>query len=355
MTGYRVHLQSASLVLLAIALPLAGCATLSRRPEPPPAPHLHGPMPRELSKVALPTYRIEPPDILIVEALQTIPKAPYQLRTTDILSIQVEGTLPNAPIAGAFAVESGGFVNLGFPYGRVRVADLTPDQAKQAIEDHLRQYLREPFVSVSLLELAGRQQIAGEHLVGPDGTLTLGSYGSVSVVGMTLEQAKLAIENHLRQFLDSPEVSVTVAAFNSKVYYVITEGAGTGDRVTRLPVTGNETVLDAIANINGLTELSSKRIWIARPSPHTNNVQVLPVDWKAITAQASTASNYQVMPGDRIFVAEDEMVALDTRLAKFLAPIERAMGFSLLGVGVATRFSGPVLQGGGARGFAFGN
>jgi hypothetical protein len=40
-------------------------------------------------------------------------------------------------------------------------------------------------------------------------------------------------------------------------------------------------------------------------------------------------------------------VAFDTHLAKLLAPLERAMGFSLLGAGTATRFSGKVLQGGG--------
>ena len=56
-------------------------------------------------------------------------------------------------------------------------------------------------------------------------------------------------------------------AYNSKVYYVITEGAGQGDLVARLPITGNETVLDAISQINGLSRLSSKNIWIARPTP----------------------------------------------------------------------------------------
>ena len=41
------------------------------------------------------------------------------------------------------------------------------------------------------------------------------------------------------------------------------------------------------------------------------------------------------------------MIAFDTRLAKIIAPIERIMGFTLLGTGVATRLTGRVLQGGG--------
>ena len=170
---------------------------------------------------------------------------------------------------------------------------------------------------------------------------------------MTIEQAKAAIEQHLSQFLDDPEISLDVFAYNSKVYYIVTQGAGQGDAVYRFPVTGNETVLDAISQINGLNFNCSKKIWIARPTDEPGQVQLLPVDWDAITSQACAATNYQILPGDRVFVAEDKMVALDTGLAKFTAPFERVMGFSMLGVGTVTRFSGPVLKGGGNNNTSF--
>jgi polysaccharide export outer membrane protein len=54
-----------------------------------------------------------------------------------------------------------------------------------------------------------------------------------------------------------------------------------------------------------------------------------------------------LLPGDRVFIAEDKMVAFDTFVAKFTAPLERIMGFTLLGVGTTTRLSGNVLGGGG--------
>ena len=304
-------------------------------------------MPKELSKTALPKYTIEPPDILLIEAITLNPKAPYALRTNDVLYLEVEGALPDAPITGLFVVEVGGVVNLGIPYGSVQIAGMTVPQAKQAMEAYLKSHVINPVVFASISQLAGQQQIAGEHLVGPDGSVNLGSYGSVQIVGQTTDQAKFTIEQHLSQYLDAPEVAVNVYAYNSKVYYIITEGAGLGDGVYRFPITGNETVLDAISNINGLSEVSSSRIWVARPSPHAGDVQIMPVDWKAITAQGSTTTNYQLMPGDRLFVAEDKYVRFDTTIAKFTAPLERIMGFSLLGAGTATRFSGRVLQGGG--------
>lgn len=338
---------------LTVILLLTGCHSVPHRdrPAPYPVPPVGGDLPRELSKTVLPTYIIEPPDILVVEAISLVPKSPYYLRPGDVLRIDVQGTLPDAPIAGDYLVQVGGTVTLGGPYGSVKVAGMTVEQAQKAIDEHLRQILSEPFVTVSLSQIAGMQQITGEHLVGPDGTITLGTYGSVSVVGMTLEQAKRAIENHLSQYLDSPEVSVNVFSYNSKVYYIITQGAGLGDQVVRFPVTGNETVLDALSNINGLTEVSSKRIWIARPTPNSTEVQILPVDWEAITSLGATETNYQILPGDRIYIAEDKLVAWDNHLAKLLAPIERIMGFSILGVGTASRFSGKVLQNQGGGGF----
>ena len=59
--------------------------------------------------------------------------------------------------------------------------------------------------------------------------------------------------------LDNPEISLDVFAYNSKVYYIVTQGAGQGDAVYRFPITGNETVLDAISQINGLNFNSSKK------------------------------------------------------------------------------------------------
>ncbi len=312
-------------------------------------PPVYESMPRELSKVVLPEYIIEPPDVLLIEGVHIVPKAPYRLKTLDVLSIQVSGTLPDAGISGAYSIEPGGTVNLGVDYGSVPVAGLTVEECEDAILEHLRKYLADPGVAVALAQMAASQQIFGEFLVQPDGTITLGSYGSVPVVGRTVAQAKFAIEEYLRAYLEDPEISLTVQSFNSKVYYVVLQGAGLGDGVFRFPVTGNETVLDAISNIQGLEQVSSKRIWIARPTTDVCSLQVLPVDWYEITERGSPQTNYQLLPGDRVFIAEDKWVAFDTQIAKITAPLERIMGFSLLGVGAVTRFSGPVLQGGGNR------
>jgi polysaccharide export outer membrane protein len=296
----------------------------------------NSPLPRELNKVTMPNYIIEAPDILLVDALRVVPKPPYKIDTLDALLITATNYLPTEPINGIYVVDPDGTVNLGLSYGTVRVIGMTIQQAKEEILRVLKTKLREPDVNVSLAYTRGQQQIRGDHLVRPDGTISLGLYGNVRVTGLTLPEAKAAIESQLSQFLEKPEVAVDVFAYNSKVYYVIYDGGGNGQTVARLPITGNETVLDAVANLNGLSPVADKhRIWVSRPAPACNGCdQILPVDWCGIVTRGETTTNYQLLPGDRIFVRADAFVTIDTNLGRFLNPFERIFGFILLGNGV---------------------
>jgi polysaccharide export outer membrane protein len=310
-------------------------------------PGEHAPVGRELEKVSLPPYVIEPPDVLTIEALRVVPKAPYRIRPLDILQIDVEGEFPTEPINNLLmVVDPGGFINLGPSYGKVRIRDLSLDEARDAVEAHLRRTLANPQVSLTLAESAGVQQITGQHTVSLDGYVNLGTYGQVYVTGMTIEEATAAIEAHLADYLEEPEVAVDVWTYNSKVYYVITEGAGFGDQIARFPITGNETVLDAITQVNGVSRVSSKNIWIARPSPGDDGCfQILPIKYSDITRGAGIATNYQILPGDRVFIQEDHWLRADSMIAKVTAPFERMLGFALLGanaVQINQRFPGGV-------------
>lgn len=296
-------------------------------------------LPRELAKTAHPPYAIEPPDILLIDALRVIPLPPYRVEPLDSLVIQANA-LATAPISGLYPVDTDGTVNLGFSYGSVRVVGMTLPEARAAIEEHLKKDIVKPEVQVYLGQSRALQQIRGEHLVRQDGTVGLGSYGDVSVSGMTLPEAKAAIEAHLAKYLVDPEVSVDVYAFNSKVFYVIYDGGGAGQQITRLPITGNETVLDAVSQINGLSAVADKRrIWVARPVPACSaDDEILPVDWCAVTKRGRTETNYQLFPGDRLYVEADPLITLDTGLARIISPVERLFGVVLLGNGTVQSF-----------------
>lgn len=306
--------------------------------------------PKELRPVSHPPYTISPPDILFLDAIRLIPKSPYRLEALEVLLLSVTDTLPNAPIVGQYVISPEGMLSLGYNYGAVRVGGLTLDQAQTAIRTHLSKILRNPQVTMALAQFRGIQQVRGQHLVRPDGTIGLGTYGSVYVAGMTLGQAKCVIEKYLSHYLQDPQIAVDVFAYNSKVYYVIYDGAGFGQQIFRLPATGNETVLDGISQVQGLAAVSSKkRIWVARPAPDDQGYsQILPVDWRAITEAGVTATNYQIFPGDRIYVDSNRLIEFDNYLSMVLAPIERMLGITLLGA-----FTVQAVRGQNIGGFGF--
>lgn len=332
----RTHMAWA-LVVAAIAC--SGCQAIypGRQPDGP-QPCVPPDIPREHAKVTLPDYLIEPPDILRIEAISLVPKAPYALRPFDILSVATAGLPEEELIDGQYAIQPDGSIQLGHDIGAIHAAGHTSDQIQEQILAKLKQVYTQPSVWVTLVQMGAQQQIAGEHLVAPDGKVNLGVYGRVRVVGMTIEEAQAAVQAHLASYLENPQISLDVLGYNSKVYYVVTQGAGLGDQVFILPARGNETVLDAIGQIQGLQSNNSTRMWIARPGYNdAGGDQILPVDWLAVTQRGDIKTNYQLMPGDRLYVSEDKLVAFDTMLAKIFSPFERIFGVTLLGTQTAQR------------------
>lgn len=311
--GYRLRSGAAArLIALAMCSTLSGCFGMScgglcptETGSAPSDCGPFGPCPTEIQRVALPPYKVAPSDKLFIDLARMVPRPPYRVEPLETLVVTVTDTLPNQPIAGPFVISPDGTINLGFGYGSVHVAGRTIGDVQDAIRTHLMKSLRNPQVSVALTQFRSFQPVRGEHLVRPDGTISLGVYGSVYVAGMSLGQAKPVIEKQLSEYFLNPQVSVDVSASNSRSVYVILDSGHLGQQVIPVPSTGNETVLDAISKVQGVVTVSSKRrVWVARPAPeHLGFNQILPVDWRAITEAGSTATNYQLFPGDRVFVA----------------------------------------------------
>jgi polysaccharide export outer membrane protein len=192
------------------------------------------------------------------------------------------------------------------------------------------------------------QPIYGPHPVHPDGTISLGIYGTLLISGKTVAQAREEIARKIFARLNPDSVSlkdvldnlrVDIANYNNGFYYVIVNYAGTagiGEVVERFPVAGTETVLDAISktksygqpNLPGLPGMTSPgRIWVARSNAgHIGPDTILPVDWKAITQLGVMTTNWQIMPGDRLYLQAEPIRRFDNTLAKYLLPMQRLLG-----------------------------
>lgn len=232
-------------------------------------------LPREFTKVTMPEYVVEPPDLLIVEVLEA---------------------LPGRAITGERLVRPDGKISLGF-YGEIYVAGLTLDEIKEKIVLHLRKYV-------------------------PDEVL-----GLTQIDPNTGEIVEVAPRDSDRLFVD-------VTAYNSKFYYVQGDVAAPG----KLPITGNETVLDAINYAGGLIPTAApQNIRLVRPAPPGACCeQVLPVNLAAIISSGDPTTNYQLMPGDRLVVYRDPIIRTTIFIDRLAAPFQTVLN-SMLQYGFTAR------------------
>ncbi|MCO8121639.1 polysaccharide export protein [Stieleria sp. TO1_6] len=174
--------------------------------------------------------------------------------------------------------------------------------AKEVLPDHYLQpgdeVLLETVSDDTDIRLPADQQVMA------DGTIDLGAYGRVVVASLTLEQAEAAIQQSLADQSDE-SVAVNVRMIQPiHRYYVIGEVNSPG----AYPLSGHETVLDAILEAGGLTTRASAcDLLLARPTQPCSCRVTLPVCYRAITQLGDTTTNYHLQPGDRIFVARQSM------------------------------------------------
>jgi polysaccharide export outer membrane protein len=145
-------------------------------------------------------------------------------------------------------------------------------------------------------------------VVQPDGSIDLGLYGRYIVSGQTLDQIEQQLALNLgmqaqarepKKPLDPIQVSARLTdGRESKRYYVI----GTVSSPNSFPITGNETVLDGILKAGLKSNSVPEKAYLVRPQPGGGPDQVFKIDWSGITQRGDTCTNYQLMPGDRIYV-----------------------------------------------------
>jgi hypothetical protein len=61
-------------------------------------------------------------------------------------------------------------------------------------------------------------------------------------------------------------------------------------------------VLDALAQVN-VTLHKNTTMWISRPAGEKES-KTLRIDWAKITSEGDAANNYQLRPGDRVFLQD---------------------------------------------------
>jgi polysaccharide export outer membrane protein len=149
--------------------------------------------------------------------------------------------------------------------------------------------------------------------VNADGSITLPLVGKVAVANKTTHEAEQMIADMLRKkYLQSPQVSVSVAKFGQRL---TVSGAVRTPRV--LAVDGQLTLTQAIANAGGLSDLAdSSRIHIAR---RTSGQHVEDQIFSLDSIQSGKMIDPKLEGGDMI-VAEESGTKVALKNVKDLLP-----------------------------------
>ena len=119
--------------------------------------------------------------------------------------------------------------------------------------------------------------------------------------------ANLPQHSPATQVAISLEVAVDVAAYNSKVYYVIVESPA-GDQVYRLPCFAGVTVRDAIEQIDEIPDIASKCFRVARPGSGAaaGAFSHWTMDWETVQCGGDDDGFHdcRLQNGDRIYIRD---------------------------------------------------
>jgi polysaccharide export outer membrane protein len=130
-----------------------------------------------------------------------------------------------------------------------------------------------------------------------DGEVSLPLIDDIEAAGFTCTELRKQLEEKYKDFVDVPEVSVTVIESRSKKIYLLGKVNGPGE----YPLQKDMTFVQAISLAGGLGEWAdSSNIKLIRKIKGTE--KTFRVDYDAIVSGEDLAQNVQLQPDDTIFV-----------------------------------------------------
>jgi polysaccharide export outer membrane protein len=155
---------------------------------------------------------------------------------------------------------------------------------------------------LEVTDLESDVRLPADQLIMPDGTIDIGDYGRLVVAGLTIEEIELLVLDAVRMVerdVEIKPINVRLSVAESAVYYVLGEVNSPG----AYPLIGRETVLDGLMAAGGLSDSASERkIIMSRPTTPRSCRVVLPICYDHIVQLGDTTTNYQLQPGDRVYV-----------------------------------------------------
>lgn len=147
---------------------------------------------------------------------------------------------------------------------------------------------------------AGPERAPSEagNWVHSDGSIFYPYVGEVEVAGLKVTEIRDILRERLAEYIESPQVDVTVAAFRSKRVYITGEVQQPGTQpITNVPLT----LIQAVTQAGGLTDLAD---WT--DVTLTRNGQTRHYSLRELYQQGNTRENILLRPNDIVHVARND-------------------------------------------------
>jgi polysaccharide biosynthesis/export protein len=149
------------------------------------------------------------------------------------------------------------------------------------------------------------QDLSKVVTVRPDGRISLPLLGDIDATGLTPAELTANIVNRLKQFKETPTVSVVVQQVNSYGIFVLGEVTKPG----RLFLKSKTTLLQAITMAGGFTPIAARnKIVVFRFGEGKNSEIRMKASYDDIVLRDGHQQNYVLKPGDTIVVPAETMV-----------------------------------------------
>ena len=156
--------------------------------------------------------------------------------------------------------------------------------------------------------------LSGKFTVETDGSFTFPLIGRVKAGGLTLRQCEAELKKKLADgYFKNPQVSVAVESYRSQRIFIVGEVRNPGT----YPLTGDMTLIEAIARAGSTTQSASPEALVVRAPPGKAasgpllpgqaESEVLKVDLKELQSGA-LSQNIALRDGDTIFVSRAESI-----------------------------------------------
>lgn len=155
----------------------------------------------------------------------------------------------------------------------------------------------------------------------PDGKINLKLLGEVKVVGMTAKEIAAKLEILLSRYYVDPKVSVRVADYNSKKFYIYGQVGSPGAKT----YTGRDTLVDAIAR-SGADFLSwTSNVKVIRPAHDGAPVRTMTVNVDQMMKTGDWSRNVLLEPDDVVYIPPTPLAWVGLRVREVLYPVGPAM------------------------------